>query len=56
MMLIMCIIQGIVIIAGCASIYGAFTQSAVYVFWFVAALFLFIANKRIIKDLNETEL
>lgn len=56
MMLIMCIIQGIVIIAGCASIYGAFTQSAVYVFWFVAALFLFIANKRIIKDLDETEL
>ena len=56
MMLIMCIIQGLVIIAGCASIYGAFTQSAVYVFWFVAALFLFIANKRIIKDLNEKEL
>lgn len=56
MMLIMCIIQDIVIIAGCASIYGAFTQSAVYVFWFVAALFLFIANKRIIKDLKETEL
>ena len=52
----MCVIQGIVIIAGCASMYGAFTQSAVYVFWFVAALFLYIANKRIIKDLEETKL
>ena len=53
---IMCMIQGIVIIVGCASIYGALTRSTVYLFWFAAALFLFVVNKQIIKDLKEKEL
>lgn len=53
---LMYIFQAITAIITCASIYAAVVKSPVYIMWLVAAVFLFFANMRTIKDLKEEKL